>query len=96
MRVGDLGVFRLFFWISELDLLVFLDFQYSMWEYDVEGLGWGGNRLRLGVLVQGTPEGGSACMGKCGGTCGVYIGGCVGRWVGRGAGRWAGWDFLAG
>ena len=27
MREGDFGVFSLFFWISELDLLVFSDFQ---------------------------------------------------------------------
>ena len=27
MRVGDFGDFRLFFWISEFDLLDFLDFQ---------------------------------------------------------------------
>ena len=40
------------------------------------------NRLFLGVCVQGTPEGGSACMGKLNSRLRVYMGRCVGRWLG--------------
>ena len=55
-----------------------------MWECDVEGLGIaagrGSNRLFLGVCgflrqgAQGTPEGGSACMGKVNSRRGFHIG----------------------
>ncbi len=67
-----------------------------MWECDVDGSGAGQqspvpvrNRLYLGVCVQGTPEGGSACMGKLNSRRGLYIGLSVGRaagWRGVGAG----------
>ena len=65
-----------------------------MWECDVEGLGagraagQGSNRLYLGVCgfwrsgAQGTPEGGSACMGKLNSRRGLYIGLSVGRAAG--------------
>ena len=65
-----------------------------MWECDVEGLGagraagQGSNRLYLGVCgfwrsgAQGTPEGGSACMGKLNSRRGFHIGLSVGRAAG--------------
>ena len=67
-----------------------------MWECDVEGLGIAaGNRLLLGVCAMrllalrcsgalGTPEGGSACMGKLNSRRGLHIGLSVGRAAGCG------------
>ena len=65
----------------------------------VWGRGWAGqqspvpvrNRLYLGVCVQGTPEGGSACMGKLNSRRGLYIGLSVGRAAG-----WRGWVWVWG